>query len=228
MPLSGKLPRAVWRGNLAGAYGFFGAFAFMLVGIWGLLIARISAYGSGRLLFARSGLRQRLLLVFAGVGVVPTVLTLLLVLAYLTFGLSGWITRSLDQVLDSQQDLTLSYEADLRSRMRQDVALITQSASGLLQANGSGARLQTYLDQAAVNGDFWHLYLYDSSGRAIISAGPGQSFDPILSFDSFRQAAEHLDQQLDLSDTADLRRLRVFGRGARDIAARLYLRRACD
>ena len=175
-----------------------------------LLLVRINAYWARRRSIGRSDLRQRLLLLFAGVGVVPTLLTLFLLIAILAFGFSGWISRSLEQVQESQQDLAASYVADLRARMRQDVDLIAQTVGGLRLEADPRSAIGTYLQQTAVGGDFWQLYLYDASGRPLIGAGPGQNFEPILSLSSFRQASEALDGRLDLSDQEDLRRLRVL------------------
>ena len=82
-----------------------------------------------------------------------------------------------DEVLSRQQDLAVSYETDLRDRMRQDVALIAQSIRDLrltTQTRNAEATTQAYLNQIAVNGGFWQLYLYDASGRPLSALGLGR------------------------------------------------------
>ena len=131
-----------------------GAFTALLADLRRFGCLAYFGQGAGSYALGRSGLRQRLIWAFVAAGVLPTVLTLALIIGFLSFGFQGWINRSLDQVLGSQQDLTFTYEADLRTRMGEDMALIAQSVSGLRLANDPQNALTSYLNQAAASGGF--------------------------------------------------------------------------
>ena len=176
----------------------------------GLTLRRINLFWSRRIRAARSDLRRRLAQSFVLVGICPTVLILILAVAYFSIGFSGWIDRMFDRVLADQTSLAQGYAEDLKNRVEDDVARLAQSLSSAFE-NRVGARgIDRLMQQSAEIGSYWHLYLYDATGTPILRHGLGQSFDPIIPGAAFREATQSLNGRLNLSLDDDFQRVKVL------------------
>ncbi|MGB0786043.1 MAG: hypothetical protein ACPGRH_07795, partial [Alphaproteobacteria bacterium] len=109
-----------------------------------LLLRQVNRSWVRRLGSIRPDLRRRLAQTFAIVGLAPTLLILLLAIAYFNIGFSGWINKTFDRVLSDQTALAEGYSLDLKNRIGDSIGSIGQDVSAILEEGGGLSTIENF------------------------------------------------------------------------------------
>lgn len=175
-----------------------------------LLLRQVNRSWVRRLGSIRPDLRRRLAQTFAIVGLAPTLLILLLAIAYFNIGFSGWINKTFDRVLSDQTALAEGYSLDLKNRIGDSIGSIGQDVSAILEEGGGLSTIENFFQERASVGSYWHLYLYDATGSPVLRFGPGQNFDPIIPGSAFREASQSLNGRLNLTSQEGFKQVKAL------------------
>ena len=141
-----------------------------LIVLIGLVVARLVAMiAARRKSAAGSRLHMRLVMIFAGLALVPTVLVAMLAGFLVNIGLEGWFSDRVQQVVTTSQAAAVAYQDEHRRDLTEDAQAL---ASVLIRAGGANpligdAELRPLLaqGQALIQRGLREAYIIDNGGR---------------------------------------------------------------
>jgi two-component system nitrogen regulation sensor histidine kinase NtrY len=137
------------------------------------LLARnaIKLFYEGRARVFGYHLRTRLVLIFVGFSLIPTILLFFVARGFINDSIEYWFNLNVDQAVEGALDVSRDYYSTLADRAR----LLAQRVSNRLQTPPAGMDLEVYLEELRREYALSMVDLFDKDGRFVARAWDGTS-----------------------------------------------------
>ena len=137
------------------------------------LLARnaIKLFYEGRSRVFGYHLRTRLVLIFVGFSLIPTILLFFVAKGFITDSVEYWFNLNVDQAVEGALDVSRDYYSTLTDRSR----VFAQRVSGRLQEPPQGKELEDLLEELRREYALSLVDLFDADGRFVARAWDGTS-----------------------------------------------------